>query len=228
MPEPRKVFRIERTAAMCAKMPTEGHQGDQAALRHAEIMRELSALRALLAVAPSRSQLGDAAHRPGTERLAAELNLIHGVLQGTWRQQAGRDGSEAQLWTRIAHELDAVLKGSDEATQKILTATEDIDQAAGNLSAALRGEFEQGLAQDIQDRVTQIFEACNFQDLISQRVAKVMTTLNHIEDQISRALRELSPPDTKPSVHGPRLPGDRGHASQSDIDAMFGGTAQTA
>jgi len=37
----------------------------------------------------------------------------------------------------------------------------------------LKDNFERGLAQDIRDQVTQIFEACNFQDLTSQRVVKV-------------------------------------------------------
>jgi len=119
------------------------------------------------------------------------------------------------------------MKGSEQATQNILAAAEDIDQAANNLSAALKGEIEQRLAQDIRDRVIQIFEACNFQDLTSQRVAKVMATLNRIEDQITRALAEATRAGT-PTVHGPRLESDHGHALQSDIDAIFGGGVPSA
>jgi hypothetical protein len=37
--------------------------------------------------------------------------------------------------TRIAHELEAVSRDSEVATQKILAAAEDIDQAADNLAA---------------------------------------------------------------------------------------------
>ena len=79
--------------------------------------------------------------------------------------------------TRIADELDAVTAGTAQATQKILAAAEEIDQLADNLSAALKGRLEQELAQDIADSVLRIFEACNFQDMIGQRVAKVMKTL---------------------------------------------------
>jgi hypothetical protein len=37
--------------------------------------------------------------------------------------------------SRIAHELEAVSKDSEVATQKILAAAGDIDQAADNLAA---------------------------------------------------------------------------------------------
>lgn len=188
MARPRKIFRIEETDALRRAPPTEDRD---AARRHGEIMHELSVLRAGLAVAVP-----------------------------TPRERAALDGPrlQAEQFTRIAHELDAVLKDGEQATQKILAAAEDIDQAANNLSAALKGEIEQGLAQDIRDRVIAVFEACNFQDLTSQRVAKVRATLNRIEQQITRALD-----DAAPSVHGPRLDGDRGHVSQGEIDAMFGG-----
>ena len=122
---------------------------------------------------------------------------------------------------RIASELEAVMQGSEQATQKILAAAEEIDQAANNLSAALKGKSEQGLAQDIRDRVIAIFEACNFQDLTSQRVAKVMATLARIERQIARALEELARGNAAPPMHGPRLESDRGHVSQSEVDSMF-------
>ena len=49
-----------------------------------------------------------------------------------------------------------------------------LDQAANTLSASIKSTHEQGLAHDIQDRVVQIFEACNFQDLTGQRISKVM------------------------------------------------------
>jgi chemotaxis protein CheZ len=128
----------------------------------------------------------------------------------------------------IASELKAVMQGSEQATQKILDAAEDIDQAANNLSAALKDDFEQGLTQDIRDRVLQIFEASNFQDITSQRVAKVLASLGRLEQQIARALDELKRIAAAPPVHGPGLPGDRDHVTQSDVDSMFGGDIQSA
>ena len=226
MAAPRKIFRIEETAATRLEPQIEAAP---AALRHAEIMQRAERVARRTRTRAVCSPAGaDALQRVEIERLASELHLIHTVIGGTQHERAAPGGPRSQVaqMTRIAHELDAVMNGSEQATQKILAAAEYIDQVANNLSAALKGGIEQGLAQDIRDRVIQIFEACNFQDLTSQRVAKVMATLDRIEGQITRALAELTRADAPPSMHGPRLDSDRGHVSQSDVDTMFGAGAQ--
>ena len=64
---------------------------------------------------------------------------------------------------------------------------------------------------------------------IGQRVGKVMTTLKFIEDHVGRVLDEIK--NARPTrqsdeaahyLHGPRLDSDRGHITQSEIDALFG------
>jgi chemotaxis protein CheZ len=147
MGEPRKVFRIEGIAAARRAVRTED---TTAAPGYADVMQELSALRAL--IAPSAPSKGP--QRASVERLAAALNLIHDALSGAQRERSV-DKCLAPM-THIAHELEAVSKGSEEATQKILAAAEDIDQVADNLTAALKDEIDRGLAQDIRDRVVQI------------------------------------------------------------------------
>lgn len=158
-----------------------------ASVHGGEIMQALTALQALMA-APGSSNDATSGAAPQTDDVA-----------------------------RIADELDAVATGTAQATQKILAAAEEIDQLANNLSAALKGRLERELAQDIADSALRIFEACNFQDLVGQRVAKVMKTLK-VDDA-------LAVPATggAPDLHGPRLDGDKGHLSQRDIDAMFEG-----
>ncbi|MBN9580305.1 MAG: protein phosphatase CheZ, partial [Afipia sp.] len=86
------------------------------------------------------------------------------------------------------------------------------------------------------DRVVGIFEACNFQDLTGQRIGKVMTTMKFIEHHINvmmdiwggvDAIKQHAPAHIDPRVgdarllNGPKAPGDAGHASQDDIDALF-------
>jgi chemotaxis protein CheZ len=217
MAAPRKVFRIEQMTAG----RFEPQSDDASAPRHGEIMQELNALRAMLATAPAAQIAVAAPLRPDEiQRVTSELQLIHAAIRGT---QLHQTSNGASVQARIAGELHAVINDSELATQKILAAAEDIDQAANNLSVALKGDFEHGLAQDIRDRVIQIFEACNFQDLTSQRVAKVMATFAGLERQIVRALDELARVSAVPRVHGPRLAGDGGHVSQSELDSMFGG-----
>jgi chemotaxis protein CheZ len=206
MAAPRKIFRIEETASARFRCDGDGAQpppcsGDMPA-HHGEIMQALGALQAMMN-RTARPPLAAAA--PGA---AAELR--------------------AALLVGIAHELEAVIAGTAQATQRILTAAEEVDQLADNLSAALKGKIEQDLAHDISDQVVRIFEACNFQDLIGQRIGKVMATLKLVEDNIASVLNgtKTAPPprrDGVPSLHGPRLDSDHGHIAQSDIDAMFGG-----
>src|SRR5580658_4261089 len=233
MAEPRKIFRIEQTAAVRLE---ENVETSQAGLRHEEIMRELQALRAALSTAaPQRPHRNGRGEQREVARLASELNLIADAIRGNGEDNGARVGGSAarsqspsaESATRLGHELSAVVNGTEQATQKILAAAEEIDSAANTLSAALKGKIEQNLAHDIQDLVLEIFEACNFQDLIGQRVTKVLGTLQFVEDHIVRVLHEIKNPTTATrqdgvqTLHGPRLAGDNGHASQDEIDALF-------
>jgi hypothetical protein len=217
---PRKVFRIEETQA--ARLLAEGADASQ---RHGEIMKAFDALRvafAAPAVASDPALSGEA-----TGRLASELNLIANRLAGSENGNDGAPDGETVPLSRIAGELLAVTSGTEQATQKILAAAEQIDQLANNLSAALKGKIEQGPAQDISDLVIRIFEACNFQDLIGQRISKVMATMKFVEEHVTSVLDEIKGMSARPAregaqfLHGPRLDGDSGHASQIDIDAIF-------
>jgi chemotaxis protein CheZ len=95
----------------------------------------------------------------------------------------------------------------------------------------LSNDYHHGLAQDVQDHVVRIYEACNFQDLAGQRIGKVIATLIMVEERVVAMIERYCGTDgqsaeaTRPSdenlINGPRLDGAMGHASQRDIDAMF-------
>ena len=239
MPVQRKVFRIEQDALSRAPEPAATAVSPDA-LRHQEFMAELQALRALIeprarverdAVERARAQIAEA------QAYKHELDLIYAAVKNTREEMDAfaADVFNAQPTARAGRELTAIVDGTEQATQSILQAAEEIDQAAGTLSAALRGAHDQGLAHDIQDRVVQIFEACNFQDLTGQRVAKVMATLRFVEDHVARLIelwqtierfkpivldQERQP--ERAYLNGPKLPGDQGHSTQDDIDQLFG------
>jgi chemotaxis protein CheZ len=239
MPVQRKVFRIEEDALARAPAPLAATPSADS-LRHQEFLAELQALRAL--IEPRASVERDAIERARAQIAEAqaykhELDLIYAAVKRT-REEMDAFGANAlggQHTARAGRELTAIVDGTEQATQSILKAAEDIDQAAGTLCAALTGEYDQGLAHDIQDRVVQIFEACNFQDLTGQRVAKVMATLRFVEDHVARLLQIWrhverftpvvldEPRASDPGyLNGPKLPGDEGHSTQDDIDALFG------
>src|SRR6185312_9744784 len=132
----------------------------------------------------------------------------------------------------MAHDLSAIhsaIAGMEKATQKILASAEVIDDCARALAAALSDDYHHGLAEDVQDHVVGIYEACNFQDLAGQRIGKVITLLIMIEERLAAMIARNSGTGAQPGeasrptglINGPRLDGADGHASQHDIDAMF-------
>jgi len=184
----RKVFRIEQSGVAPSERPT----GEPNESRDGAILRELSALRALLAPAPAAPYAnGGLARQDEIQRLASELRLVLAAIRVP---QQGRavNGGHSESAARIADALQAVIRDNEIAAQTILAAAAHIEQAANNLMGLLKGSFERGLAQDIRDRATQIFEACNFQDLTSQRITKVRTSFDGLDRQIIRALDALA------------------------------------
>jgi chemotaxis protein CheZ len=233
----RKVFRIEESAEMRVAASS---RDAESSLRHHEFMAEIRALRGLIAphvptdrdlLERSRAQIAEA------QAYKVELELIHAALRRT-RDEAGSLAARASRSPDIARasgELDAIVAGTEQATQQVLQAAEDIDQTASALTAVLKGSYEKGLANDIRDRVVQIFEACNFQDLTGQRVGKVVEILAYLEEHVGRlaeiwsrlerfepiVLAEAAAGGDERFLNGPRLNGDAGHSSQSEIDCLF-------
>jgi chemotaxis protein CheZ len=129
-------------------------------------------------------------------------------------------------------ELSAVVEATEEATGTILDATEAIESMMANLPKEMQNT--------LQEHITQIYEACNFQDITGQRIKKVTSTLKYIDEKISGILetfkaslpeeiesqpsRAQKPAPSQPKeedkyLNGPQLPD---HAkSQDDIDALF-------
>ncbi len=192
MPVQRKIFRIEQDAHAAGRGEVSARDAE-AALRHHEFMAEIKALRGLIepraetnreAMETARAQISEA------QSYKAELETIHAALKRSREEVAAFAGGGALPpdIARASRELDAIVRGTEQATQHLLQAAEDIDQCANTLSAALKSEHEKGLANDIRDRVVQIFEACNFQDLTGQRVGKVVETLAFLEEHVERLM----------------------------------------
>jgi chemotaxis regulatin CheY-phosphate phosphatase CheZ len=121
-------------------------------------------------------------------------------------------------------ELDAIVQSTEEATNTIMEAAEDI--MGGDPSDP---EAFKALADDA---CMKIFEACSFQDITGQRITKVVTTLSYIEERISQFVNiagditsapddEEAPTGDAALLAGPQLAGEG--VSQSDVDAMMNG-----
>jgi len=165
--------------------------------------------------------------------LTAEVSALRDIVASNRRLLLDlvHDGKNRRM-ARAAGELASAVESMESATQKVLASAEAIDDCARTLVSVLTDEYHQGLAQDIQDHIVRVYEACNFQDLTGQRIEKVIATLVMVEEQLAIAIERSNSGDTpvrssgaaqsaNELLNGPRLDGESGHASQQDIDLMF-------
>lgn len=133
---------------------------------------------------------------------------------------------------RIPHandQLRSVVDATEKATGVFLDIAEELQTLAETFGGAG--------AQEINDIVTRIYEASNFQDITGQRISKVTETLSVIEQRLARLVSvggrgagrpdaEAAPPAAAPVggddshlLNGPQLPDAA--ATQDDIDRLF-------
>ena len=90
-----------------------------------------------------------------------------------------QDDPDEPLFETLHNELDAVVRAAQEAAEAILAATESINGAS---TAAAAGD-----AAAVSDAVTEIYQACGFQDLTGQRIARIGQLLNRVEYHVAGA-----------------------------------------
>ena len=116
---------------------------------------------------------------------------------------------------------------TEAATDTIMTCAEAVMGADASDQAAYKAL--------VDEKMMVIFEACSFQDITGQRIAKVVETLQHIEERVSRFAdvmnakdidgflteheRERAERKEKFLLHGPQLAG--GGVDQAKVDEMF-------
>ncbi len=125
-------------------------------------------------------------------------------------------------------ELDAIIKATEDATNTIMESAEALMSAE-----CTNAKSYQVL---VNDHVMKIFEACSFQDITGQRVAKVVETLQMIEARVGRFAEAVNAKDVagfldereaaratrkeKLLLNGPQLAGEG--IDQKKVDDMFG------
>ncbi len=238
----RKRFRIESflDEAEPADGPGNGSGGGNADFRHQQILREIGEVRKL--IKPTQEISGSVLSDYKQElrealKLKTELEEMYEAINKTKTEIATlhHSGFEGEQMLRVTDELDAIVIGTEQATETILHAAETIDDKAGVLTAQLTGN-QADTVSEISDSVVGIFEACNFQDLTGQRISKVVGTLKFIEERIVRMMEIWGGIDAFDGLNidsmpvaegdaallnGPALETDQNIASQDDIDALF-------
>ncbi len=236
-----KRFRIEQILGDSNISDAGEHYSAQmSGEQHSEIMSELAAIRRLMEPAQElNNTLVENYRTEMTEalKLKKEMDEIYEAIAETKREIATLhvNGLHSAEMNRVTDELDAIIDGTEKATEQILESAEVIDENASKLSKVLTGEEDQW-THDIQESVVSLFEACNFQDLTGQRITKVVNVLRFIEERIVSMMDiwggidhfqeiDVDNPMEKTGdealLNGPALGDEEGVASQDDIDALF-------
>ncbi len=162
-------------------------------------------------------------------KVYGELREIAGYIE-SMRHEIGALQVNDLKNTRIpsaGEELGAIVQATEAATNTIMECAEALMSADASDPAAYKAL--------VDERMLTIFEACSFQDITGQRIAKVVETLQHIEERVSRFAdvmnakdidgflteheRERADRKEKLLLHGPQLAG--GGVDQAKVDEMF-------
>lgn len=158
-----------------------------------------------------------------------ELQEIAGYIESMKGEIGGLQANELKE-SRIpaaGQELSAIVKATENATNTIMECAETLMAADASDPVAYKAL--------VDAKMMVIFEACSFQDITGQRVAKVVDTLQHIESRVSRFATAVRTEDQEGfldeseqaraerrerlMLHGPQLDGKG--IDQSDVDSMF-------
>jgi len=159
--------------------------------------------------------------------LIAVLEHLCVYVQSTRNDIAAlrRAEGSSNSFSTAAVELEEIVAESSKATHNIMNAAETIEAMGANL------DKESGAV--LSDAVTSIYEACAFQDITGQRIAKVISTLQQIEAKVvglaracggeveTQAIEARAAADESKLLNGPQLALNA--KSQEEIDRLFEG-----
>ncbi|MBI5163587.1 MAG: protein phosphatase CheZ [Magnetospirillum sp.] len=161
-------------------------------------------------------------------RLYSELESLADYIHNAKAELAALRPGEIkdQFIATATDELDAIVGATEAATNQILDAMEHLE--------ALAPMMDKDVADRMTEITTQVFEACNFQDITGQRITKVVRVLKEIEARVdslvaafgqevgaaSAAQPEPSAPASDADLlNGPQLPASA--ANQAEIDRLL-------
>lgn len=125
--------------------------------------------------------------------------------------------------------LDAIVRATERATSDILSAAEEVQEAAWTLRET---GAQPELCDELDRRATQIYTACSFQDLTAQRTSRIVHTLRYLEDRIASMIaiwgRRIDDVPAPPGETVLRMVAPAVDLCQSDVDRFLEDDLQAA
>ncbi len=179
---------------------------------------------------------GGAAGAPDLDLLRREMRDLRDYIRQTKTEIAAIKHPKAREDRIVSatYELDAIVGATESATHDILQQAEEIERLAERIRDNVTDELAVNVADQISDATLRLFEACGFQDITGQRVAKVVRTLRYVEDRVLAIIRiwgeeefgavplpqaQGSAGDEAALLNGPQLAG--AGIDQSAVDSLF-------
>ncbi|OHV16633.1 hypothetical protein BK022_10805 [Methylorubrum extorquens] len=120
--------------------------------------------------------------------------------------------------TVASEALDAIVRATERATSDILSAAEEVQEAAWTLRET---GIDSELCDALDRHATQIYTACSFQDLTAQRTSRVVHTLRYLENRIASMIGIWGSPEDAVPPLGEDAPGPATALDQSDVDRFL-------
>ncbi len=206
--------------------------GQLPAVDLAELMTAINELKDLVRPSPKESE--PESDFPEISLLRDQLQDLRDHIYETKKEIASirQPGEEDDRLTTAAMELDAIVAETEQATHRILNATEEICDVIEKLKERSDDIGAHALMEEAMGKTIDIMEACNFQDLSGQRTTKVIKTINYLEERIlsmidiwgAEGFEGIEIEDDALEgdaalLHGPQHEDDA--IDQADIDALF-------
>jgi chemotaxis protein CheZ len=162
-------------------------------------------------------------------RMIKHVNMIRHELAAL--RSPGPEGGDA--FETMNEQVAAAVETTEEASNSIMSA---MDQLGGMIAELQGRELDQDTTTTLQQMAevtTGVYEACAFQDLTSQRLARVLKLLSAVETRVSTIvsiwgaaeiqqlidrLESRTPREDEP-LSGPQRKG--AGTSQEEIDRLF-------
>ena len=236
-----KLFSAERNLMKKRGIHTPAQHAPQPVINNDEVLKAIDELKTLLEDVCKQDSMNVAGAAAAEGEVTPELSVLRGQLHDlkysidkTKAEIAAihKPGEQEDKFVTAAMELGAIVKATEEATNNILGAAEDIEDHVSSIRERNTDVKSDEHLVAISNLVIYIFENCNFQDITGQRTGKVVKTINYLEERILTMINiwgeedfegielsaDLRSEDEK-LLEGPQLEG--AGISQDDIDALF-------
>lgn len=237
--EVQKIFRIERGMAANGKGPgplavVAGASSEVSEAAMAEVRDLLQKLDVKVSSLPKLEEI--------EERLVKDVLDMQGRIKDTKEEIAALRHPKAKddKIQRASLQLDAIVEQTEHATSTILESVEKMEEQINHIRDTHANDQIVANSTDLMiDAITNVYEACNFQDITGQRTRKVVEVLQYIEERLGRMINlwgageieamplpddAIDKQDENLALTGPKLetaPIQGGDISQDDIDALF-------